>query len=329
MSGPSCPTDSKTVRTGSVMAVSSARRGISPVVVCCSSAGRGGSRSARQAVNDMTVACDSRLAAREAVAAGKPQQARTFVTSACGATGKVADRVNGPLWDVTAAIRGPGDTPQTAQAVATSLDETLTALRPLTEQLDVLDPTSLISEGTVDVSAIQSTLPAMKRAHPGVDGAVATGADGPVDGLVLPQVRAAAQDYTGELTGPRRALSTGVTFGEIAGPSLGADGPKRCVAGILNPNEAPGTGGFLRPYAIVTARGGKVTTDHVGIDNETQNLTALPVGLNEGFKKRYRDDPTQVGDNTEKSTSNALQRGRHAEPKKTTFALQEGSSSCS
>ena len=140
------------------MAASSARRGIwiglLAVVVLLVGLGVWFALSARTAVNEMTVARDSLMAARDAVADGQPQQARTFVTAASDAAGRASDRVNGPLWNVAAAIPGLGDTPQTAQAVATSLDQTLTALQPLTEQLDVLDPTSLISEGTVDVSAI-------------------------------------------------------------------------------------------------------------------------------------------------------------------------------
>ena len=281
------------------MAASSARRGIwiglLAVVVLLVGLGVWFALSARTAVNEMTVARDSLMAARDAVADGQPQQARTFVTAASDAAGRASDRVNGPLWNVAAAIPGLGDTPQTAQAVATSLDQTLTALQPLTEQLDVLDPTSLISEGTVDVSAIQSALPAMKEAAPGVDEAVATVADAPVDGLVLPQVRTAAQDYTEELLGVQSTLSTGVTFGEIAGPLLGADGPKRYFVGILNPNEARGTGGFMGSWAIVSAKDGKVTVDQVGSNTQIPGLTALPAGLGDGFVERYRDDPTLVG----------------------------------
>ncbi len=104
--------------------------------------------SARAAVNEMTVARDSLVAARDALADGQPEQARTFVTAASDAASRAADRVNSPMWNVAAAIPGLGDTPQAAQAVATSLDQTLTALQPLTEQLNVLDPSTLIQEGT-------------------------------------------------------------------------------------------------------------------------------------------------------------------------------------
>lgn len=152
--------------------------------------------------NEMTVARDSLVAARDAVADGQPQQARTFVTAASDAASRASDHVNGPMWNVAAAIPGLGDTPRTAQAVATSLDDTLAALQPLTEQLNVLDPSTLIQEGQIDIGALETALPAMQKARPGVDAAVATVESAPLGGMVLPRVRTAAEDYTEELTTP-------------------------------------------------------------------------------------------------------------------------------
>lgn len=251
--------------------------------------------SARTAVNEMTVARDSLVAARDAVADGQPEQARTFVTAAGDAASRAADRVNDPLWSVAAVVPGLGDTPQAAQAVATSLDQTLTALQPLAEQLNVLDPSTLIREGQIDVGAIESALPAMQEAAPGVAEAVATVQSAPLDGMLLPQVRTAAEDYTEELTTLQSTLNTGVAFGEIAGPMLGAEKPKRYFVGILNPNEARGTGGFMGSWAILEAKDGQVTVDQVGSNTEIPNLTRLPDNLSKGFEERYRDDPILRG----------------------------------
>ncbi len=250
--------------------------------------------SARTAVNEMTVARDSLVAARDAVAAGQPEQARTFVTAASDAANRADERVNGPLWNVAAGIPGLGNTPKTVQAVATSLDQALVALQPLTEQLNVLDPSTLIKEGQIDVGAIESALPAMQEAQPGIDTAVATVEAAPQDGI-LPQVRTAAQDYTEELTTLQGTLNAGVTFGEIAGPMLGGQKAKRYFVGILNPNEARGTGGFMGSYAILSARNGNITVDQVGSNTEIPDLDRLPDNLSEGFEKRYRDDPILRG----------------------------------
>ncbi len=96
--------------------------------------------SPRAAVNEMTVARDSLVAARDAVGDSQPAQAKTFITAATESAEAASNRVNGPLWDVAAAVPGLGRHPAPAQAIATSLDQALTALRPLTDQLDVLDP---------------------------------------------------------------------------------------------------------------------------------------------------------------------------------------------
>ncbi len=188
------------------MAASTARRGIwiglTAVFVLLIGLGMWFALSARAAVNEMTVARDSLVAARDAVTNGQPQQAQTFITAASNSASAAADRMNGPLWKVAAAVPVLGDTPRTAQAVATSLDQTLIALQPLTGQLNLLDPTSLTRDGQIDVATIQDALPSMKQAEPGLNEAVATMESAPADGAVLPQVRSAAEQFTEELDEP-------------------------------------------------------------------------------------------------------------------------------
>lgn len=252
--------------------------------------------SARAAVDEMTAARDSLVAARDAVADSQPVQAKTFITAASESAEAASNRVNGPLWDVAAAVPGLGHTPQAAQAIATSLSQALTALRPLTDQLDVLDPSALISDkGRIDVAALESAVPAMKQAQPGLDSAVATMADAPTGGLMLPQVSSAATEFTDQLASLQSSLNTAVRFGEIAGPLLGADGEKRYFVGILNPNEARGTGGFLGSYVILSANDGKISVDQVGSNTDLPNLDRLPPGLGKDFVLRYGDDPILIG----------------------------------
>ena len=252
--------------------------------------------SARAAVDEMTAARDSLVAARDAVGDSQPAQAKTFVTAASESAKAASIRVNGPLWDVAAAVPGLGQTPRAAQAIATSLDQALTALRPLTDQLDVLDPSALISDnGQIDIAALETAIPAMKQAQPGLDAAVATMAAAPTGGLMLPQVSSAATQFTDQLDSLQSSLSTAVQFGEIAGPLLGADSEKRYFVGILNPNEARGTGGFLGNYAILSAKDGKISVDQVGSNTDLPNLDKLPPGLGKDFVKRYGDDPILIG----------------------------------
>ncbi len=252
--------------------------------------------SARAAVDEMTAARDSLVAARDAVGDSQPAQAKTFITAASESAEAASNRVNGPLWDFAAAVPVLGQTPRAAQAIATSLDQALSALRPLTEQLDVLDPSSLISDdGQIDIGALETAIPAMKQAQPGLDAAVATMADAPSGGLILPQVSSAATEFTDQLDSLHSSLNAAVQFGEIAGPLLGADGEKRYFVGILNPNEARGTGGFLGNYAILSAKDGKLSVDEVGSNTDLPNLDALPPGLGKDFVKRYGDDPILIG----------------------------------
>ena len=247
--------------------------------------------SARAAVDEMTAARDSLVAARDAVGDSQPAQAKTFITAASESAEAASNRVNGPLWDVAAAVPGLGQTPRAAQAIATSLDQALTALRPLTDQLDVLDPSALISDnGQIDIAALETAVPAMKQAQPGLDAAVATMADAPTGGLMLPQVSSAATEFTDQLDSLQSSLSTAVQFGEIAGPLLGADSEKRYFVGILNPNEARGTGGFLGNYAILSAKDGKTQRRSGGKQHrpaEPRRVAARPrQGLRQALRRR-------------------------------------------
>lgn len=252
--------------------------------------------SARSALNELTAARDSLEAARDAVADSQPDEAKAFMAAATSSAKSASARVNGPLWDFVAAVPGLGDTPQAAQAVATSLDQTLTALQPVVEQFNVLDPSSLISKGgQIDVSAIEQAVPALKQAQPGLEQANQTMSTAPTGGWVLPQVSAATSDLSEQLGTLQSSLSTAVTFGEIAGPLLGTDGEKRYFVGILNPNEARGTGGFLGTYAILKAKDGRVSVTQVGSNSDLPTLDELPASLGEEFRYRYRDDPTLVG----------------------------------
>jgi hypothetical protein len=252
--------------------------------------------SARAAVDEMTAARDGLVAARDAVGDSQPAQAKTFVTAASASAEAASKRVNSPLWDITAAVPGLGDTPRAAQAIATSLSQALTALRPLTDHLDVLDPSALISDkGRIDVAALESAVPAMKEAQPGLDAAVTTMADAPTSGLMIPQVSSAATDFTDQLASLQSSLNTAVRFGEIAGPLLGADGEKRYFVGILNPNEARGTGGFLGSYVILSAKDGRISFDQAGSNTELPKLDKLPPGLGKDFVRRYGEDPILRG----------------------------------
>lgn len=252
--------------------------------------------SAVLAFRDLSAARDDLLAARESVAASQLPEARADMAAAAEQAAAAARRLNGPQWDLLAAIPGLGDGADTVRAIADSAAQTATTLQPLVDQLGALDPTTLVSaDGRIDVSAVQQAVPALQQAQPGIDSAVTTMRAAPSTGWVPRQVRKASAEYLDQLSTLQTSLNTAVTFGEIAGQLLGSDSPQRYFVGILNPNEARGTGGFLGSYAILSAEDGKLAFERVGSNTDLPNLTRLPASLDRQFRQRYGDAPLQRG----------------------------------
>ena len=224
-----------------------------------------------------------------------PAQSQEALQSAEVSAASAARTLTNPVWSAISAIPYLGSTPKAAGVVATSLDQTLVALQPAIGSLDILKPASLVQSGTIDITAIEQAVPAAEQALPGIERAQQTLDGAPTTGLLMGQVRDAGTQLDEQLTSLHATLNTAVTFGKVAGPLLGQDGQKRYFLGLLNPNEARGTGGFLGTYAILTANQGAITIDQIGSNSDIPGLPALPASIGEEFRNRYGDDPTLIG----------------------------------
>lgn len=242
-----------------------------------------------RAFQDLRAARADLVSARAAVG-DSPGQARADLAQASEHAAAAADRLDGPLWNITGAIPVLGATPRAAQAAATSLDQALASLQPLAEQMDVLNPASLVKNGTVDISAVEKAIPAVRESRPGVSEAVATLEAAPKGRAVVAPLREASAQLQTELTQVDSVLGALIKFGDLAGPLLGENQNKRYFVGVLNPNEVRGTGGFLGSWAIVDASNGKVEVGDVASNRDLVDLQELPAGLGPDFEKRYSDD---------------------------------------
>lgn len=250
--------------------------------------------SARSVVSDLGAARDDLLAAQEAVRQSQPEAAKAALADAAAAAQSASGRLDGPLWRLAGALPVLGEAADLASAVSSGLTQALTALQPLATNLDVIDPSRLVTNGQINLTAVQDALPAIAQAQPGVAAALTTIQDAPTDTAVS-QLNDAAAQLEAQLTAISGNLAAVSDFGKVAGPLLGANGEKRYFLGILNPNEARGTGGFLGTYAILRASDGQVSIEEVGSNTDLPTLEKLPAGLGKDFVDRYRDDPTLVG----------------------------------
>lgn len=241
------------------------------------------------AYRDLTATRTQLLAATESA----PTAAQVPLESATQYAHDAAARLDSPMWAGLAAVPLLGDTAQAARQVTFGLDQTLQSLQPLVDHLGLLQPRGVVKDGRIDIAAIQSALPAAEQALPGVGSAQQDLQS--VGGAIPSQLRGAAVQLRDQVDEIHSTLQTVVEVGPIATPLLGGDGTKRYFVGLLNPNETRGTGGFLGTYAIATAQDGALTIGDIGSNTDLPTLSALPPGLSKGFRARYRDDPTLVG----------------------------------
>lgn len=254
--------------------------------------------SARSVYRELSQARDDLVTARTSVAEAEVGAAQDSYAAAADRARSAAATTAGPLWRVAAAVPGIGATPAAVRAVASALDESLSALAPAVRSLESIDPKALAGpDGTVDLEPLQSALAPLAQASEGIHRASDSLDSAPsrADGdWVLPQVDEAVTLLAGQLSEVGRYVDDAISTVTIALPLLGADGPKRFLVAVLNPNEARGTGGFLGTYVILRAKSGRISVEQIGSNAELPTLDRLPRGLGKQYVARYGEDPRSV-----------------------------------
>lgn len=254
--------------------------------------------SVRSVYTELTAGRDDLLSARAALGATDLKAARESFSAAAAHASKAASEVRGPLWNVAAATPGLGATPKAVRAVASSLDQALFTLTPAVSVIGSLDPNELVgAEGAIDLAGLQSAVGRLASAREGLEAASRTLAAAPsraAGDRVVPSVDDAATELAEQLSELDHTLDTTITTANIALPLLGSEGPKRYFVGVLNPNEARGTGGFLGTFVILQANSGRVTVEHIGSNSELPTLQEVPKGLGQQYLARYGEDPRLV-----------------------------------
>lgn len=235
------------------------------------------------------------LATAERTVSSAPDRAQSALASAQTSAQSAQATLQGPVWSVVSSLPYLGATPKTAAVVAQSLNEALMAIEPALGTLDILKPSSLVSQGRIDITAVQQAVPVAQETLPALRDARSTLDSAPTSGLLMAPVRNAADQLAAQLDSLQATLSTAVTFGKVAGPLLGQDGTKRYFLGLLNPNEARGTGGFLGTYGILTATDGQLTVSEIGSNSDIPDLQTMPAEIGEEFRNRYGNDPLRKG----------------------------------
>ena len=256
--------------------------------------------SARSVYQELAAGRDDLVSARASLAVTDLAAAQESFSAAAVHASSAAAEVQRPMWDVAVTIPIIGATPEAVRAVASSLDQALSALTPAVSVIGGLDPDALVAaDGTIDLAVLQVS----GRSS---DVRLGRGSRQPPERWRrLPREPLETRSSPKSTTRPPNSLSSSPSSMAhsmprsprpgIALPLLGADGPKRYFVGVLNPNEARGTGGFLGTYVILLADSGRITVEQIGSNSDLPTLPELPESLGQQYLARYGEDPRLVG----------------------------------
>ena len=189
----------------------------------------------------------------------------------------ISDLTSGPLWEVASRLPVVGGDVSAARTLVSALsDVSGSALLPLADALENVTPGKLLSDGTVNVSALQAVASTLSDAVPAVQAA-------------NQKVQAVGQTSMAEVTdlvdkakGGFAALDAGVAAAQQVAPvlpqMLGADGQTRSYLVVAENNvEIRANGGYGGSQGVISVTDGKLEIGDfkpkmsIGIEN------ALPV----------------------------------------------------
>lgn len=190
------------------------------------------------------------------------------------------DATNGPLWDVGRHLPFIGDDVDAVQRAAAALDTIaghgLPVLLGLARQVSTGDLRP--HDGRVDLPALRRVAPSVARAADAVDRtAVDLDRVDPAH-LVFPlstfmrELQARVADARAAVTATRDAV-------QLLPTMLGADGPRAYLLLVQNPAELRSTGGMPGSWAVLHARGGRLSMGAQGSASDFAGFGMRPVPL--------------------------------------------------
>ena len=189
----------------------------------------------------------------------------------------INDQISGPLWTVASFVPVYGGDVSAARTLAGALsDVSESALLPLADALQNVTPGKLLSDGTVNVSALQAVADTFSEAAPAVQAAnQKVQAIGPTSMSEVSDLVSKAKDGFSALAG---AVDTAKGVAPVLPQMLGAEGQTRNYLVVAENNvEIRANGGYGGSQGVISVTDGKLEIGDfqpkmsLGIEN------ALPV----------------------------------------------------
>ena len=225
--------------------------------------------------------------AKEALSKANVEEATKWADAAQSHAQQAQDATHSLPWNIAAVVPWLGSPFKSGQQISdVVLGLAANVLKPSVTVAQALSPDHLLgSGGRVDVQLLSENAPKLDEIS-----AAAAKLDAEAKAITDPaylsaigDARSALQSQTSDLAG---LLQNTALAGRLAGPMMGADGPRAYFMGFQTNAEARGTGGLMGGFGILRFNDGTATVDTLGQNNDL-NKPFTPIDLGAEFNKQY------------------------------------------
>ncbi|MBI3216028.1 MAG: DUF4012 domain-containing protein [Mycobacterium sp.] len=224
--------------------------------------------------------------ARDALLAGKGDDATTAAESATAHAHQARDAAHSVPWNIVSAIPWLGSPFKSGQQITdVVLGLATEVLQPAARAGAALSPDRLLQGNRVDVQLLREQEPALSAISADANriDAQARAISDPAYLSAISEARTQLQSQTTQIT---KLLENTALAARIAPSMMGADGTRTYFMGFQTNAEARGTGGLLGGFGILRFDNGTATVDDLGTNTEL-NKPFKPIDLGQEFADNY------------------------------------------
>lgn len=211
--------------------------------------------------------------------------------------GAAHSAVNDPLYRMATVVPWLGDNLEAVGQISRAMDDVATPLPDAAGLAASLGGGQLLKNGTVDIATVERATSMLGTLDSAV--ARAQAVTGSVDRAhLVGAVSDALSTFQAKLPKLRELSRTGVQFGHLAAPMLGAEGPRTYVLVFQNLSEPRATGGIFGSYVAVSVDRGRISIGEQGassrdlpeFDPPIEKVDAATSSLYSDLIARYPND---------------------------------------
>ncbi|MFG1931579.1 DUF4012 domain-containing protein [Mycobacterium sp. NPDC048908] len=242
---------------------------------------------ATQAKSSLEQARANAQNAKDALSKANVGEATKWADAAQSEARRAQDATHSVPWNIASVVPWLGSPFKSGQQISdVVMGLASDVLKPSVGVAQALSPEHLLSgDGRVDVQLLSDNAPKLEEISKAAKrlNAQAEAITDPAYLSAIGDARSALQTQTSDITG---LLANTALAGRLAGPMMGADGPRAYFIGFQTNAEARGTGGLVGGFGILQFDNGAASVDTLG-QNVALDRKYAPIDLGEEFTKEY------------------------------------------